>query len=81
MFDCSGAWMGVDHRDRRGRDEGGYVLIWALFAFVLLGGLAAAALKTTGAERRISKASSEWNVSFYAAEVGLQQALAVRLGF
>jgi hypothetical protein len=58
-----------------GRSEGGYVLIWSLFAFVLLGGLAAAVLKSTGAERRLAKASSEWNASFYAAEVGLQQGL------
>ena len=82
----SGARMMFDPRDRRSQPrssdgrapgEGGYVLIWALFAFVLLGGLAAAALKTTGAERRLAKASSEWNASFYAAEVGLQQALGV----
>jgi hypothetical protein len=71
------ARINPDPGGRRASREGGYVLIWALFAFVLLGGLAAAALKTTGAERRISKASSEWNVSFYAAEVGLQQALGV----
>jgi hypothetical protein len=58
-------------------NEGGYVLIWALFAFVLLGGLAAAALKSTGSERRLAKASSDWNVSFYAAEVGLQQTFGI----
>ncbi len=57
--------------------DDGYVLIWALFAFVLLGGFAAAALKSTGSERRLAKASTEWNTSFYAAEVGLQQALGV----
>lgn len=59
----------------RSRREGGYVLIWALFGFVILGGLATASLRTSGAERRYAKATAEWNESFYAAEVGLQQAL------
>ena len=57
-----------------GSDERGYVLIWALFAFVILGGLATISLKTSGSERRLSKAASGWNQSFYAAEAGLEMA-------
>ena len=57
--------------------EHGYVLIWALFAFVILGGLATISLKTSGSERRLSKAASGWNQSFYAAEAGLEAALQV----
>jgi hypothetical protein len=77
MFNRLDKQMTLDRDDRGRGDEGGYVLIWALFSFVLLGGMAAAALKSTGSERRLAKASAEWNVSFYAAEVGLQQALGI----
>jgi hypothetical protein len=56
-------------------DQRGYVLLWALFAFVLLVSLATAALKASGTERRLAKAATEWNASFYAAESGLQRAM------
>jgi cytoskeletal protein CcmA (bactofilin family) len=75
VTDRSQAPARYQEQDRLLRREGGYVLIWSLFAFVLLGALAAAVLKSTGSERRLAKASSEWNASFYAAEVGLQQAM------
>ncbi len=63
---------------RRGaawRGEEGYVLLWALFAFILLSGFAALALKSGGSQRRMSKATASWNDSFYAAEAGLQQVI------
>ncbi|MDH3733718.1 MAG: hypothetical protein OEU54_09300 [Gemmatimonadota bacterium] len=56
-------------------DERGYVLVWALFAFIVLGGFAAHSLRMAGSQRQASKASAVWNQSFYAAEVGLQQAI------
>jgi len=62
---------------RADRSDAGYVLIWALFAFVVLSGIATAALKVTGAERRLAKASAGYNSTFYAAEAGLHAALQV----
>ena len=63
VTDRSQAPARYQEQDRLLRREGGYVLIWSLFAFLLLGALAAAVLKSTGSERRLAKASSEWNAS------------------
>ncbi len=57
-------------------DAHGYLVVWALFAFVVLAGVATVVLRTSAVERRSAKADVEWNESFWAAEAGMQQVLA-----
>jgi len=53
------------------------VLLWAIFGFVLVGGLLAASLNTASSQRRAAGASAKSKLSFYAAEAGLRQVLAL----
>ncbi len=55
--------------------QGGYLVVWALFAFVVMGGIATVALRTASVERRSAKAEVEWGESFRAAEAGMEQVL------
>jgi hypothetical protein len=57
-------------------DEGGYVLVWAIVAFVILGALAAASLRSVQVQRGDARAAVEWNESFFAAESGLRALVA-----
>ncbi len=60
---------------RPAANEQGYVLLWAIFGFVLVGGLLAATLSTAASERRAAGANAQWKASFYAAEAGLREVL------
>jgi len=60
---------------RPAANEQGYVLLWAIFGFVLVGGLLAATLSTAASERRAAGANAKWKASFYAAEAGLREVL------
>lgn len=58
------------------RDEGGYVLLWAIFGFLLVAGLLAASLTSSSSQRRAVNSNARWKASFYAAEAGLREVLA-----
>jgi cytoskeletal protein CcmA (bactofilin family) len=58
------------------RDDAGYVLLWVIFGFVVMGAVATAALLAASTERRSSKAVSDWGRSLYLAETGIQEIMA-----
>lgn len=61
---------------RRDRDQSGFVLLWVIFGFVVMGAVATAALVAASTERRSSKAVSDWGRSLYLAEAGIQEIMA-----
>ena len=61
---------------RKDRDQSGFVLLWVIFGFVVMGAVATAALVAASTERRSSKAVSDWGRSLYLAEAGIQEIMA-----
>ena len=56
--------------------DAGYVLLWVIFGFVVMGAVATAALLAASTERRSSKAVADWGRSLYLAETGIQEIMA-----
>lgn len=61
---------------RRDQDQSGFVLLWVIFGFVVMGAVATAALVAASTERLSSKAVSDWGRSLYLAEAGIQEIMA-----
>ncbi len=57
-------------------DRGGFVILWAIFGFVVMVSLATLAMRVAGSERLAANAAVESTRSFYAAETGLRKTLA-----
>ena len=57
-------------------DRGGFVILWAIFGFVVMVSLATLAMRVAGSERLAANAAIESTRSFYAAETGLRKTLA-----
>ncbi len=57
-------------------DRGGFVILWAIFGFVVMVSLATLVMRVAGSERLAANAAVESTRSFYAAETGLRKTLA-----